>query len=283
MELQIVKREIVLGKEFTVYGDFENPLFLAKDVAEWIEHSDTSKMLQSIDDDEKVKSVCDTNIIRTTSNKARNTQEMWFLTENGLYEVLMLSRKPIAKQFKKEVKRILHEIRTTGGYTVPRSFEEALRLAADQQKKIEEQARLIEEQKPLAEGFTEYIDRGRFCNFRDAANYYRVPQKELMDLLKSKYIYKNSVGEYRCYAEYTELFALRPYAKGDVTRQQLMLTAAGLNYFGRILGEIHKERQEEIRKSAMEAAQGLLASMGGLCPVRNTCKEVEEPKARESA
>ncbi|WP_300854391.1 BRO family protein, partial [uncultured Clostridium sp.] len=31
----------------------------------------------------------------------------WFLTEDGLYEVLMQSRKPIAKAFKKEVKKIL--------------------------------------------------------------------------------------------------------------------------------------------------------------------------------
>ena len=36
---------------------------------------------------------------------------MWFLTEDGLYEVLMQSRKPIAKQFKKEVKTLLKNIR----------------------------------------------------------------------------------------------------------------------------------------------------------------------------
>ena len=39
-----------------------------------------------------------------------------FLTEDGLYEVLMQSRKPIAKQFKKEVKKILKDIRRHGLY-----------------------------------------------------------------------------------------------------------------------------------------------------------------------
>lgn len=34
-------------------------------------------------------------------------REMWFLTEDGLYKVLMQSRKPIVNQFKKEVKRII--------------------------------------------------------------------------------------------------------------------------------------------------------------------------------
>ena len=44
--------------------------------------------------------------------------ETWFLTEDGLYEVLMQSRKPQAKQFKKGVKEILKSIRRTGCYSV---------------------------------------------------------------------------------------------------------------------------------------------------------------------
>ena len=41
---------------------------------------------------------------------------MYFLTEEGLYEVLMQSRKPIAKEFKKQVKIILKDIRKHGMY-----------------------------------------------------------------------------------------------------------------------------------------------------------------------
>ena len=41
-----------------------------------------------------------------------------FITEDGLYEVLMQSRKPIAKEFKKQVKEILKTIRRTGGYVI---------------------------------------------------------------------------------------------------------------------------------------------------------------------
>ena len=60
-------------------------------------------MLQIIDKDGKVTRVCDINNNYSTS-KSRNTQQMLFLTEDGLYEVLFLSRKPIAKAFKKEAK-----------------------------------------------------------------------------------------------------------------------------------------------------------------------------------
>ena len=52
-KLQVLKQTELLGQQLTVYGTMEQPLFLAKDVAEWIEHSNTASMLQSIDADEK--------------------------------------------------------------------------------------------------------------------------------------------------------------------------------------------------------------------------------------
>lgn len=66
-------------------------------------------MLQTVDDDEKG--------VRNVYTPG-GMQEAWFLTEDGLYEVLMQSRKPKAKEFKKEVKKILKSIRKTGGYVV---------------------------------------------------------------------------------------------------------------------------------------------------------------------
>ena len=104
---QIIEQRQVLGKEFKMYGTIENPLFLARDVANWIEHSNVSMMLSKVDEDEK-------QIIQIGT--LNNAYSAWFLTENGLYEVLMQSRKPIAKQFKKKVKEILKQIRKTGGY-----------------------------------------------------------------------------------------------------------------------------------------------------------------------
>ena len=97
-ELTILDERVVLEKEFKVYGTKENPLFLAKDVAEWIEHSNITKMLNSIDEDEKIKIRPNQKLGLLTPNNEYN-----FLTEDGLYEVLMQSRKPIAKEFKKNM------------------------------------------------------------------------------------------------------------------------------------------------------------------------------------
>ena len=65
-------------------------------------------MLKTVEDTEKV---CVNN-----PYALKGQQEQWFLTEDGLYEVLMQSRKPIAKEFKKQVKLILKDIRKHGMY-----------------------------------------------------------------------------------------------------------------------------------------------------------------------
>lgn len=105
--LAVLKQSELCGQQFTVYGTPEDPLFLAKDISTILEHSDTRKMVASVDEDEKLMG---------TLFLAGQNRQVWMLTEGGLYEVLMQSRKPIAKTFKKEVKGILREIRTKGGY-----------------------------------------------------------------------------------------------------------------------------------------------------------------------
>lgn len=141
----------MLGRQFTVYGTAENPLFLAKDVAECIDYAkrsngsyNTTMMLQSVDEEEKVANIVDT---------LGGNQQVWFLTEDGLYEVLMQSRKPIAKQFKKGVKQILHEVRTTGGYiathqddTPEEIMARALTIAQATLSKREERLKQLEAQ-----------------------------------------------------------------------------------------------------------------------------------------
>lgn len=107
--LTVINEQEVLGKHFRIFGTIDNPLFLAKDVAGWIEYdvSSINKMLNNIDDDEKVRKNVPT---------PGGIQKSWFINEDGLYEVLMQSRKPIAKSFKKKVKEILKSIRKNGAY-----------------------------------------------------------------------------------------------------------------------------------------------------------------------
>ena len=145
--IKIIDEREILGKQFRIFGDFENPLFLAKDVAEWIEYDTSSinKMLNNVDETEKVRK----NVPTPGGN-----QEMWFLTEDGLYEVLMLSRKQIAKEFKKQIKEILKTIRKNGMYVTERlldnpdlAIQAFTKLKEEREKRKELEAK-IEEQKP---------------------------------------------------------------------------------------------------------------------------------------
>lgn len=146
--IQVLKQTELIGHQFTVYGTAENPLFLAKEVAECIGHSNITVMLQTIDEDEKVKVSP-----KQSLGELVNYKEYNFLTEDGLYEVLMQSRKPIAKQFKKGVKQILHEVRTTGGYiathqddTPEEIMARALTIAQATLSKREERLKQLEAQ-----------------------------------------------------------------------------------------------------------------------------------------
>ena len=158
-QIEIINEQEVLGKQFKVYGTFENPLFLAKDVAEWIEHSRASEMLKSIDEEEK--------LMQTILASGQNRQ-MWFLPEDGLYEVLMQSRKPIAKAFKKEVKKILKELRTKGTYTIQQKPKTQEELAKDSMfalvyNKINNTEKRLEAVQHIAD-YSRTLGKGEICD-----------------------------------------------------------------------------------------------------------------------
>lgn len=119
MEISVIDQREVLGVDFKIYGTFDDPLFLAKDVAICIDYdlSSVNKLVNLVDDNEKVR-----NIIPTLGGN----QEAWFLTEDGLYEVLMLSRKPMAKAFKSKIKEILKDIRRHGIYATDNVIDQIL-------------------------------------------------------------------------------------------------------------------------------------------------------------
>ena len=222
--VKIISRSTLLGREIDVYGTTEEPLFKAKDVAEWLELTNVTDMVSRIDEEELTK-----------FNLGSRQGETWFLTEDGLYEVLMQSRKPIAKQFKKGVKEILKKIRKTGSYSsqVPQTFAQALMLAAKQQEKIEQQQKLLAEQAPKAEYFDNLVDRNLLTNFRDTAKQLGLKQNQFITLLlNDKYIYRDKKGGLKPYAQYTgTLFKLKDWGDEHKSGLQTMITPQGKETF----------------------------------------------------
>lgn len=84
------------------------PWFVAADVCEAIGYDHTPGALRRLDDDEKgVRSM----------HTLGGPQEMGIINESGLYSLILGSRKPEAKRFKKWVtSEVLPAIRKTGAY-----------------------------------------------------------------------------------------------------------------------------------------------------------------------
>lgn len=121
------------GHYLDIYRDLGNPLFLAGDVARMIDYSvgNTSHMLKMVDESEMIFAST-----RNNGATARGNATMkWFLTEDGLYEVLFQSRKPVARRFKFTIKQVLKKIRRDKELGIDGWFQELSRLEimADEQ------------------------------------------------------------------------------------------------------------------------------------------------------
>lgn len=217
-ELQIIDEREVLGKQLRIYGDFENPLFLAKDVAEWIDYSknsngayNISNMLKTIDDDEKLV----LKILISGQNR-----EMLFVTEEGLYEVLMQSTKPIAKIFKKKVKEILKSIRKNGGYIVTKENDTPEMIMAravlvaqktinEQKEKIQNlveenksQKQIITELKPMKEYMDTILSSNNTMTITQIVADYGLSGLRLNKILHDERFIRNVNGQWLLYSEH---------------------------------------------------------------------------------
>ena len=106
-ELQIFKNE-QFGEIRTITKNNEI-MFVAADVCKALEIKDVSKATSRLDNDEK-----GTNLIRTPGGE----QNMNVVNEYGLYSLVLTSRKPEAKTFKRWITHeVIPAIRKTGGYT----------------------------------------------------------------------------------------------------------------------------------------------------------------------
>ncbi|OME86900.1 hypothetical protein BK120_08230 [Paenibacillus sp. FSL A5-0031] len=86
------------------------PWFVAKDVCDILEIKNSREVVARLDDDEKGVVLTDT---------LGGKQQAAAVNESGLYTVIMSSRKPEAKAFRKWVtSEVIPSIRKTGGYNV---------------------------------------------------------------------------------------------------------------------------------------------------------------------
>ncbi len=240
METKRIGVTDILGKEIVFYGSWEEPLFLGRDVANWIDHNKPSEIVDAVDGDEKLKAIV---------SHSGQRREMWLLTEDGLYEYLMQSRKPIAKELRKQIKQYLKQIRKTGG-TVEEgreeefidkyfpSFSEDVKLAM-----VQDLLKTNKELKPKADYHDKVLSPGYLKTTTDIAKDLGMSAQKLHQILHDKgVIYPKKVnGKVKCWYLYKEYQHLVPeYADYHITQynQVLKWTEKGRKFIIELLEQV---------------------------------------------
>lgn len=126
--------------------------FVGKDVAEILGYTNPSKALADhVDEEDK---------LNNESLSSLGQRGGWLINESGLYSLVLSSKLPTAKQFKRWItKEVIPSIRKTGGYfATPKTYVEALRALADAEEEKERLALENEEMKPKAEFYDDVTD-----------------------------------------------------------------------------------------------------------------------------
>jgi prophage antirepressor-like protein len=105
-----------------IIGTYDEPLFQANQVAKILGIVNIRTSIVNFEEDEKV--------VRTTVTGG-GSQDVLFLTEIGLYRLLGMSRKPIAKKFQKWVANIIKEIRINGKYKLECQLKDVIEKSSN--------------------------------------------------------------------------------------------------------------------------------------------------------
>ena len=131
-ELQIFNNE-EFGSVRTITKDNE-PMFCLADVCKALDIKNATDVAKRLDDDE-----------RTRLNLGRQG-ETNFVTESGLYAVILRSDKPNAKKFRKWITgEVLPSIRKTGSYGKPMTTAEKIQLLAQGNEELSGRVEKVED------------------------------------------------------------------------------------------------------------------------------------------
>lgn len=229
--LQIFKNEN-FGEIRTVIIDTE-PMFCLADVCKALEISNPSKVAQRLDEDERTK---------LELGRAGETN---FITESGLYAVVLRSDKPNARSFRKWVtSEVLPSIRKNGGYLAGRENDppevviaKALVVA---QNVIKQNEQRIAELTPKADYFDALVDRNLLTNLRDTAKELGIKQKQFIKWLEEKrFIYRDMRNDIKPFAPYItgdkKYFEIKEWQAGYTSGTQTLVTPRGREAFRLLL------------------------------------------------
>lgn len=191
-ELQIFNND-EFGSVRTVEINGE-PWFIAADVCRSLELSNPTASMERLDEDEKAK-----------FNLGLPGGDTNCVNEYGLYSLVLGSRKPDAKKFKRWITHeVIPEIRRTGGYQLPQTYSEALRALADKADEADRLAIENNRMKPKADFYDAVASSKDVIDIGDAAKVLAVPgvgRNKLFSILRDRRILMSNNIPYQKYID----------------------------------------------------------------------------------
>lgn len=222
------------------------PYFVGKEIAEILGYSNPLKAIREhVDEEDK-----GVNEMVTPGGK----QSVIIINESGLYSLIMSSKLPNAKRFKRWVtSEVLPSIRKHGGYiagqeqmTDEELMAKAVLMANSKIQELNHKNKELEMQnsqltvvneimKPKADYFDDLVDRNLLTSFRETAKALDVKEKKFVSfLLEHKYIYRDKKGKLQPFADKNKgLFEVKE-TKNDKTGwvgTQTLITPKGRETF----------------------------------------------------
>ena len=191
------------------------PWFVGKDVAEALGYSDTFGALKKHVDDED-KQNCQTDSFETPRG-------MTIINESGLYSLVLSSKLPTAKAFKRWItSEVIPSIRKTGGYIagqaelspeelMARALMVAQKTLAERDARISDLTVKNQIMAPKAEYFDDLVDRHLNTGIRETAKELGVKEKAFVAfLLEGRYLYRDQKKKLQPYVQDADvLFVLK--------------------------------------------------------------------------
>lgn len=184
----------------------DEPWMVGKDIAVALGYSNSRKALDDhVDTEDKQQG--DGVTIRDSIGRE---QHPTVINESGLYALVLSSKLPSAKKFRRWVtSEVLPTIRKTGGYRLPQTYAEALRALADKaeeaerlEKENERKTALIESMQPKVSYYDLILQCNGLISTTEISKDYGMSAKKLNKKLCEFGIQYKQSGRYFLYAKY---------------------------------------------------------------------------------
>lgn len=214
-----------------------DPWFVAADVCKALELEKTNRALSRLDDDEK-----GAHSVSTPGGR----QRMSIISESGLYSLILGSRKPEARAFKRWITHeVIPSIRKHGAYMTdslldaleahPEAVPEYLNRLRSENARNRELTRRLRLALPKAEYYDAFVDPADCTNIRTTAKELGVPEKQFTRYLEEKkYLFRDKNRKLfpRAVKKSAGLFLVRDfYTERGKLGHYTLITPAGKRHF----------------------------------------------------